>query len=144
MEVHKVLLPATKSAHGGSQSAASASSHRLLTRTKSAHGGSQSAAACHDICTWRFTKCCATCHEICTWRLHKVATKSQLPALQIAPRTKSAHGGCTKCCTCHDNLHMEVHKVYCNVCHEICTSRFTKCSAYLRHKSKSAHGGFRA
>ena len=55
--------------------------------------------ACHEICTWRCTKCCA-CHEICTWRF-------------------------TKCCTYHDICTWRFTK--CCTCHEICTWRFTKC-----------------
>ena len=63
--------------------------------------------ACHEICTSRFTKCCAcyeictsrftkrcTCHEICTSRLSKCcpATKSaHLDSHSAAPATKSAH-----------------------------------------------------
>ena len=57
--------------------------------------------ACHEICTWRFTKCC-TCHEICTWRF-------------------------TKCCACHEICTWRFTK--CCTCHDICTWRFTKCCA---------------
>ena len=158
-EVYKMLHPATKSAHGGAQSAVPATksahggSQSAAPATKSAHGGSQSAApatksslqetsetsnpngrtipsmiragsehdpsmtrdrlkntafrafaispqrilycACHEICTWRCTKCCA-CHEICTWRF-------------------------TKCCTCHEICTWRFTK--CCTCHEIFTSR---------------------
>ena len=172
------IAPATKSAHGGAQSAVPATksarggSQSAAPATTSAHGGSQSAApatksslqetsetsnpngrtipsmiragsehdprpsrnrrsadldlpaseppvplkntafrafaispqrilycACHEICTWRCTKCCA-CHEICTWRF-------------------------TKCCTCHEICTWRFTK--CCACHEICTWRFTKC-----------------
>ena len=55
----------------------------------------------HEICTSRFTKCCA-CHEICTSRF-------------------------TKCCTCHELWTSRFTK--CCTCREICTSRFTKCCA---------------
>ena len=45
--------------------------------------------ACHDICTWRRTKCCA-CHEICTWRFTKCCTCHEICTWRF-----------TKCCTCH-------------------------------------------
>ena len=114
-------VPATRSAHGGSQSTAPA--------TKSAHEGSQSAAAatksahpapgpsrrqgvhptpwqaakryaCHEICARRFTKCCA-CHEICT---------SSAGAQPTPGRTSDPLASSKALCLPRD-LHTEVHKV---------------------------------
>ena len=62
--------------------------------TKSAHGASQSAAPATK--SWRFPKCSA-CQEICTWRYIQSAapaTKSAHGVSQsAAPATKYAHGG---------------------------------------------------
>ena len=63
--------------------------------------------ACHDICTWRCTKCCA-CHEICTWRFTKCCTYHDICAWRF-----------TKCCTCHEICTWRFTK--CCTCHEICT-----------------------
>ena len=50
--------------------------------------------ACHDICTWRFTKSCA-CHEICTWRFTKCCACQEIctwRSQSTAPATKYAQG----------------------------------------------------
>ena len=145
-------VPATRSAHGGSQSTAPA--------TKAAHEGSQSAApatksahpapvpsrrqgvhptpwqaarccACHEICTRRFTTCCA-CHEICTCSAGAQPTPGRTSdpegSQSAAPATKSAHPAPVP--SRRQGVHPTPWQAAkCCACHEICTRRFTKCCA---------------
>ena len=138
-EVHKVLhlprilhmevaVPATKSAHGGSQSAAPA--------TKSAHGGSQSAVPATNLRVKKQVKTLTTMEgRFRAWPetvSPRRSTKLDLPASEPPFLLKNHSISCVRYLSKTHfvlrllrNLHMEVHKVLC--LHEICTSRSTKC-----------------
>ena len=68
--------------------------------------------ACHEICTWRLTKCCA-CHEICTASFTKCCACHVICTWRF-----------TKCCACHEFCTWRF--TLCCACHVICTWRFTK------------------